>query len=49
MPDHCPTFKPWRDPANRPAPLAPGAWPLDLDTLVGIACVAIIVLALWLA
>ncbi len=55
MSDLCNTSKYWRGPGSRPAPLAPRlaplaprAWRLDGDSLVGIACVAIIVAALLL-
>ena len=48
MTDLCNTSKHWRGAGSRPAPLAPRAWRLDGDSLVGIACVAIIVAALLL-
>ena len=48
MTDLCNTSKHWRGPGSRPAPQAPRAWCPDGDRLVGIACVAIIVVALLL-
>ena len=48
MTDLCNSTKHWRDSGSCRAPLTPRAWRLDGDRLVGIACVAIIVVALML-